>query len=123
MNTLMLTLLLVSADPGDLLRGAHAIAAEDARVNHAAFIATGSDRTALRYVRMRAVSALAMVDRPEVRAALVAIVDRADDDVEVRAQALHALAFLDLNLARPRLERAARSGVPAMIAVAKIPRR
>ncbi len=54
-----------------------------------------ADRRETRYLRMRAASLLGLYDRPEVRGQLARVADAADDDVEVRVQALDALARLE----------------------------
>jgi HEAT repeat protein len=64
-----------------------------------------ADRRETRYVRMRAASLLGLYDRPEVRAGLDALVAAADDDLEVRVQALGALTFLEGPHAVARLTR------------------
>lgn len=64
-----------------------------------------ADRRETRYVRMRAASLLGLYDRPEVRAGLDALVAAADDDLEVRVQALGALTFLEGPQAVARLTR------------------
>lgn len=68
--------------------------------------AIATDRAQTRYLRVRAASLLGLYDRPEVRAALAALADAAADDVEVRVQALDALARLEGPAGEARLVRA-----------------
>ncbi len=67
-------------------------------------VAAALDRGLARYPRMRAASALAAFDGPATRRALGALVDAAEDDREVRIQALAALTQLERGAALPRLE-------------------
>ena len=64
-----------------------------------------ADRRETRYVRMRAASLLGLYDRPEVRAGLDALLAAADEDLEVRVQALGALTYLEGPQAVARLTR------------------
>lgn len=60
------------------------------------------DRAAPRYVRTRAASSLSLFDNPIARAALVRVIDTADDQ-EVRIQAIASIGLLDGKAAVPRL--------------------
>lgn len=77
-----------------------------------------ADRREPRYLRMRAASLLGLFDRPEVRGQLARVIDASDDDIEVRVQALDALARMEGGTAR--LSRALASPDKAMREVAVI---
>lgn len=107
--------LLVSPDQVPDLAMVHALDADGSRLAGIA-----ADKAASRYLRIRATSLLGSYDRPEIRAVLVGLADRATEDIEVRVHALDAVARLEGPAGEARLVRALASADRAIREVAVI---
>jgi HEAT repeat protein len=98
----------------DVIPTVEQLRAAGAGADGSALAAVAADRALGRYERMRAASALVAFDSPATRSALGALVDREDDDREVRLSALAALTRLEKGRALPRLGRLLGSADPEL---------